>query len=416
MMDGMKNLIRILALCLCAVLLAGTACADNVTELCKGENETLYYDCTLPDGRLLLSGRKWFDENDGTAQVWLVCLNTDRTMSWEYISPVRDDCQYIQSVLLKDGRIALTYSRYYNDEDTIAVFFFTQDGQPTGKELAVPAEGRMTWTHQATPSFLMLEREADVEGLDYVESEIEVLDWDGNEVDRFNTYEAGGGYYHVLEEDDGLLLYGQDPEKYAKILKKDGMPGNVIWETRVDFVFPDTTRSHMINAMKCGDGGYVAWIREYVDEPYTERIVTAKFDGQGKPQWFSKEYAEKGEQYYVMTLYNDRIVMRYAPQIEWYPGTDKPMTFRWFDKDGKELGTTELSLNPDDYPALQQALADDENGGVLVPSIEGIQLISMPDGLWGLVNIFIQEGDDPEAEWLSYVSGNYTMLVKIPEL
>lgn len=416
MMNGMKNLIRILVLCLCMVLLSGAACADNVNELCKGENETLYYDCTLSDGRLLLSGRKWFDENDGTAQAWLVCLNADRTMSWEYISPIRDDCQYIQSVLLKDGRIALTYSRYYNDEDTIAVFFFTQDGQLTGKELAVPAEGRMTWTHQATPSFLMLEREADVEDRDYVESEIEVMDWDGNKVDRFNTYEAGGGYYHVIEEDDGLVLYGQDPEKRAKILKKDGMPGNVIWETTVEFVFPDTTRSHMLNALECDDGGYIAWIREYVDEPYTERIVIAKFDARGKLQWLNKEYAEKGEQYYVMTLYNNRVVMRYTPQIEWYPAMNKPMTFRWLDTDGKELGTTELTLNPDNYPALQQALADDGNGMILVPSIEMMQLISMPDGLWGLVNIFIQEGDDPDAEWLSYVSGNYTMMVKIPEL
>ena len=396
MKNGMKTLGRILALCLCLVLLAG--------------------DCTLPDGRLLLSGRKWFDENDGTAQTWLVCLNADRTMSWEYISPVRDDCQFIQSVLLEDGRIALVYSRYYNEEDTIAVFFFTQDGQPTGKELAIPAEGRMVWTHQVTPSFLMLEREADMDGLDYIESEITVMDWDGNEVDRFNTYEAGGGYYHVLEGNNGLLLYGQDSDKQAKILKKDGMPGNVIWETRANLVFPDTNRSYMFKAAESGDGGYIAWIREFVNEPYTERIVTAKYDGQGKLQWVSKDHAEQGEQYYTVALYNDRIVMRYAPQIEWFPRMDEPVTFRWFDLDGKELGTTELTLNPDDYPALQQALAAEDNGMILVPEIEELQLISMPDGLWGLVSVVIQEGSDPDAEWLTLVGGCYTMMVKIPEL
>ncbi len=410
MMNGMKTLKRILVLCVCLALLAGAACADSSAELKKGEADTLYYDCTLPDGRILMSGRKGFDENDNTAQTWLVCLNTDMTVSWEYVSPVRDDCQDIRSVVLKDGRIALVYSRYYNDEDTVTAFFFTQDGQSAGEETVIPAEGRELWIHQAAPSFLMLEWQ--LEEKNYEESEILVLDWDGREVGRFNTWEPGGGFWHVLEEDDGVVLFGQDHEKRAKILKKDGTPGNTLWETPVDFMFQDTELSYIMKALKCSDGGYVAWIQEYVIDPYQERIVIAKFGADGALQWINKDYAEQGEQYYAMTVYNDKIVMRYTKQKEWYPLMSEPMTFRWLGLDGKGLGTTELTLNPDSFPALQATLAA---RGDLTPVIEWLEMIPTGNGLLGLVNCFAQEDYDPNSEWITVTGDSDTVMIAIPE-
>ena len=54
----MKLLKRLVMLCLCLALVAASACAENVTELDSGEGDTyLYYDRTLPDGRLLLCPR-----------------------------------------------------------------------------------------------------------------------------------------------------------------------------------------------------------------------------------------------------------------------------------------------------------------------------------------------------------------------
>ena len=65
---------RLLALCACLALLAGAACAEDITVLCTGEEASLGYDCTLPDdGRLLLSGVRG-SPADGTQKAWLVCM------------------------------------------------------------------------------------------------------------------------------------------------------------------------------------------------------------------------------------------------------------------------------------------------------------------------------------------------------
>ena len=79
-----RTILYIIALGLCLAILAGTACAE-MTELSCGKVEYLNYRCTLPDGRLLLTGGTRRDEYNGNA-AWIVCLNKDRTVSWEYIS------------------------------------------------------------------------------------------------------------------------------------------------------------------------------------------------------------------------------------------------------------------------------------------------------------------------------------------
>ena len=64
-----------------------------------------------------------------------------------------------------------------------------------------------------------------------VESEIEIRDWDGNVINVFRTKSGDGGFYYFSEEDDGLLLYGQDTEEQPKILKKESAEGKTLWET-----------------------------------------------------------------------------------------------------------------------------------------------------------------------------------------
>ena len=79
----MKKILRMIALCLCLALLAGCALAETeVVELSKGPDRELYYQgIPMKDGRLLLNGRA-----EG-CRAMLLCLNADRTKSWEYIEP-----------------------------------------------------------------------------------------------------------------------------------------------------------------------------------------------------------------------------------------------------------------------------------------------------------------------------------------
>ena len=48
---------RLLALCLCAALLCGAACAEGIREICFGL-DYMHYGCTLADGRMGWSGRR----------------------------------------------------------------------------------------------------------------------------------------------------------------------------------------------------------------------------------------------------------------------------------------------------------------------------------------------------------------------
>ena len=75
---------RLLALCLCLLLAAGSACAEKPVLLTFDTEEIPTCDLILPDGRLILS------EIPTEKDVNLFCLNTDRTVSWKYSISVKD--------------------------------------------------------------------------------------------------------------------------------------------------------------------------------------------------------------------------------------------------------------------------------------------------------------------------------------
>ena len=54
----MRFLRRALLLCLCMVLLAGSALANEVVDISTDGYDCLYYRGQLPDGRVLFSGWK----------------------------------------------------------------------------------------------------------------------------------------------------------------------------------------------------------------------------------------------------------------------------------------------------------------------------------------------------------------------
>ena len=96
----------ILALCLCLALLAGTACAEEMKSICSGL-DYLYYSCTLADGRLLLTGVKNRTTSDYYDPVaWVVCLNPDGTVSWEFDDQGADGySSVVQAAALRDGTV-----------------------------------------------------------------------------------------------------------------------------------------------------------------------------------------------------------------------------------------------------------------------------------------------------------------------
>ena len=76
-----RTIKRFLALCLCAALLCGAACAEGIREICFGL-DYMHYGCTLADGRMVLVGAKNLaDGYDFEPVARVVCLNPDRTAS-----------------------------------------------------------------------------------------------------------------------------------------------------------------------------------------------------------------------------------------------------------------------------------------------------------------------------------------------
>ncbi len=108
MTNGLKMIRRALALCLCLVLAAAAAGAEDMTVLSSGAEDWLNYECTLPDGRILLTGGKMENGRDGSFVPWIICMNQDRTVSWELIDRQEEGSTAAgRAAVLEDGTIAV---------------------------------------------------------------------------------------------------------------------------------------------------------------------------------------------------------------------------------------------------------------------------------------------------------------------
>lgn len=174
---------RILILTLCLIMLAGTVLAENINvdEFCTGDGDYLYFLCTLSDGRLLCGGSKTLDESKDIARKWLLCLNPDRSVSWEYITPEEEASTVMRASERPDGTIAVVFDM--GDEDYEApegarskIRYYTPDGQPTGKETDLPGV-IMSITDTDIVQMLLPEEEND----DY---RYILTDWEGNVMDE----------------------------------------------------------------------------------------------------------------------------------------------------------------------------------------------------------------------------------------
>ena len=106
----MKALKRVLLLGLCLALLAGTALANEVVDISSEGYDCFGYTYTLPDGRLLFTGCHGTPGNYMDSKARILCLNPDRTVSWEYIYPEEGSWDFGGVVLMKDGTLCVRLS------------------------------------------------------------------------------------------------------------------------------------------------------------------------------------------------------------------------------------------------------------------------------------------------------------------
>ncbi len=399
---------RLLALCLCLVLLAGTACAEGIVTIASGRDD-LEYRCTLPDGRIVLAGSKTPDGEGSSPRACVLCLNPDRTVSWEFID--RDENGFssvYQVTVLPDGTIAAVFVRFEGENRTQRAKFFTQDGQLTGREREIPGDPVIYGTG---PSWLMLYLWDDQK----MEASTALTDWDGGEIARYSGLAVPGGYGSVIRNTEELFVVGQDSLGdgcHATILKLDSRNGEALWQTTLPWQLPGTTGSMFIQGTETEDGGYAVWLTEYnpglTDAPDTQDDFLVKLDAEGRVQWITRE-GIAGKNLGVRSVFsgNGKIGVCCLPQENGSAGLGK-WVFAWFDLDGKALGTTELNLDSVSFPGT-----DPEYSGTSgIPVVSFRDSLPMADGLWALgvfytkIN-FIANTEGTEQD---------IFLVKIPEL
>ena len=404
----MKKILRMIALCLCLALLAGCALAETeVAELSKGPDRELYYQgIPMKDGRLLLNGRA-----EG-CRAMLLCLNADRTKSWEYIEPdIEGYTDYYGAAVLEDGTVAVVRCTEPDDgEMKWTALFFSQDGTPTGKETDLTDEGIQLYA--AYPDCMVFLKENAAGGWDTV-----LKDWDGKEIARHDGMYLHSGYGGQILDDGGLVLLGTDkPEKgSAKVMKVDIADGRILWETTLERQWAGMESAVLGDAVKTADGGYAAVLWEEKgprDDGITEAVdFLVKFDSEGKLQWVYKDTVtgDKGS-CLALGAYDGKIVAYRAPEGG-IMGT--PQYFQWMDMDGNVLGTTEMTVKPEDFSAVGMFYDPEDTAKIPEAMING--LVPMADGLWASALCEIMEKDDDGYYTAPFECNEYVM-IKVPEL
>ena len=409
-----KMIRRFLALCLCLVLLAGTACAEDMHFLSTSGWDSLEFACMLPDGRTVLTGSKLVESREYTGG-WVLCLNPDWTVSWEAVEGEKGEWfSAREAVLLPDGTLAVVFDKYINGQDVAAVKIYTQDGQPTGKEFEIPGD---YFSMGATASWLMIRRWSNGNEPE----ETLLVDWDGKELLRYDGSGIPGGYGWPVGNTDELVLAGYDQREnsHAKIMKLDRQTGKALWETTLDRQLPDTTEANLWSGMQTEDGGYVVLLDE--SGPY-QGIAShvwdsflVKFDAEGRTQWINGESFERHSlNAYDVFSRNGKIGV--VGRLKKGEGCERSLSlvFSWFDAEGKELGITEVNLDLEDFSAVRDCLGrePDEMNPEPMSWVEAV--IPAADGLWALAGCCVNTTDSEGIRTRALGSNEY-VLVRIPE-
>ena len=369
-MNMKKIAIKWILICLSAVLLCVPAFAETAggaADLANTEWPEGFLDaCTLPDGGLVLAGYTDFPAEEGkeigTGRI--LCLNPDRTVRWEITDT--DVFGYGSVCVTPDNTIA---AWFFN-----GVKFFTMDGHPAGKEVALIYTGGEVY--DIIPRGIIGARRTDGTQAD----SLSVMDWDKNVLFRISEPESMWVGLGPIAEEDGLVLFGREAgnpaEAALKIMKVD-YQGRKLWETSLPALMEKKETAAVRSCIRTKDGGYLASLLEYTDDYKTSECALAMLSADGRILWMK----DLDIMFLDAAEYDGKFVVSGA-------GTDMmALKYLWLDADGNELGTTELAVRDEDYPPF----TDRRN-----VRISAEMLLPMNDGLWQLLSFL--ETDEPEEE------------------
>ncbi len=385
---------RMLLLCLFAALLCSAAFTETaIIDLENTENsENFLGFCKLPDGRVLFAGFREGsypgEGGDEDSKARLLCLNTDMTVSWEYLDKTNDG--FTDVAVTKDNTIAALYDG--------GVRFFTLDGEPLDKRLYLqPTLG----FYDVTPLGVMAcHRTGDNELANY----LELLDWNGSVLFRVDEPESMWVGSGPIEEEDSLVLFGQaagEPtEAPAKVVKIDSK-GSKVWETLLPFLSEEREQTGITAGTKTSDGGYLGILWDCVAVPGKETMEShytlVKFDAEGNVAWSRTPDYDT----WLAVEYNGKYVIQ-----GWdydHEANQGIYVYQWYDTEGNDLGKTEYRLREEDLPNH----VDRDNWDASVEN-----LIPMEKGLWQ--RFVFWELDDDEVAPASFAQD--TVLAPVPEL
>ena len=399
-MNGIK---KYLAVCICLLLLGSCAIAEVITDFSGPGYDALQYACILPDGRMIFTGYRSVEGNYQESRARLLCLNPDKTVSWEYFDPSEGKCGYGAALVRENGRLAVVFSNSpYQTLTERKIKYFTVEGEPLENTVDIFREDSLL--NAVYPSFLQIT---------VIPGDAEVfyryfLDWDGNELFKIASNEEIT-IEKSFEAEDGVVLMGCEPTwpSNAKIMKLD-LKGNLLWETVLPTHLEHLPDARLEYCTQTSDGGYLALYFESAglesDGKTPERYqALVKFNRDGRMLWMNHDCFPQGEfkQCKGLYEYDGKYVMELNTTQKSF-SISNPRVFLWFDEEGRELGQTELKINLEDLN-IQADQGKIENVGG--------SFVTMPDGLWMLRDILI-ENDNHMKE----MDSRDVFLFKIPEL
>lgn len=394
---------KMILLVLCLSILSSFAYSESVISFNGPGYDALGYACTLADGRMIFTGYRGEEGNYQESRARLLCLNQDKTVSWEYWDPAEGQCGYGAALMCGDGTLAVIFSNSpYQKLTERKIKFFTTEGEPLEKTVDIFYDDSLL--NAVCPSFLQIT---------VIPGDAEVfyryfLDWDGNELFKIASNEEIT-IEKSFEAEDGVVLMGCEPTwpSNAKIMKLD-LKGSLLWETVLPTHLEPLPDARLEYCRQTSDGGYLALYFESAgsmsDGKTPDRYqALVKFNQDGRLLWMNHDCFPQGEfkQCKGLYEYDGKYVMELNTTQKSF-SIDHPRVFLWFDEEGHELGQTELIINPEDLNIKADQGKIENVGG---------SFVTMPDGLWMLRDIMI-ENDNHMKE----MDSRNEILFKIPEL
>ena len=400
--------------------LTGIAEKDNLVELDSEQREWLEYRCSLPDGGLILTGGMRLSGAGKETGAYVLCLNANRTVRWEYTDREKNGYTSAEkATVLSDGTIAVVVWDYPRK---IAVKFFTPRGKRAGKKLDLTKICGIGQVYDITPSFIMkFEHPGDAAGPEDFRYETTLYDWKGKEITRYDGLIVYGGYGFSVNGSEELVTFGQDTvyNSHAVLMKINWEQGSVLWETVLDYRQTETDTAVLDDVAVTEDGGYAAWVQERKpagDDSYEDTYYLARFDAEGRLLWI-RDTENLYRNGFLTNLFSceGKLVMQCVSggNESWSKG--EPIRFLWTDPDGNKLGTTELTLRPEDFRLTRDRQYPEEEGVHRYPVLAVNRMIRMEDGLWAFATLYIAEKRDGDDAILYSPEDQEYVMIRIPE-